>query len=119
MYATGHLARLPGCGRVVALRRRALVEFRVLGPLEVRAGDGQLPLGPPKRRAVLAVLLLRRNVLVPTATLVDELWGERPPATAVKALQGHVSRLRRVLGQGAIETQPLGYLLRVEHRTLD
>jgi DNA-binding SARP family transcriptional activator len=65
------------------------------------------------------VLLLRRNELVRTETRLDEVWGERPPATAVKALQGYILRLRRVVGETAIETQPLGYLLRLEQGALD
>jgi DNA-binding SARP family transcriptional activator len=102
-----------------AQKEEALVEFRVLGPLEVRAGDGVLSLGAPKQRAVLGVLLLRRNELVRTETLVDEVWGDRPPASVSKILQGHVWRLRRALGAAVIETQPLGYLLRVDKGTLD
>ena len=61
-----------------------------------------------EQRALLAVLLLRRNELVPTATLVDELWGERPPATAVKTVQAYVSRLRKVLGGEVLESAPVG-----------
>jgi len=95
------------------------VEFGVLGPLEVRADSRPLPLGAPKQRAVLGVLLLRRNELVPTATLVDEIWGERPPASIAKTVQGYVWRLRRALGEAAIETRPRGYLLRVERGALD
>ncbi len=49
---------------------------------------------------MLAVLLLRPNELVPTARLVDELWGDQPPSTAVKAVQVHVSQLRKALGEG-------------------
>ena len=75
--------------------------------------------GAAKQRAVLAVLLLHANEPVPTARLVDELWGERPPATAVKAVQVYVSQLRKALGEGVIETQPPGYVLRVEDGALD
>src|SRR5262245_10375234 len=69
--------------------------------------------------ALLGVLLLRRNELVPTEALVDALWGERPPATAVKAVQVYVSQLRKTLGEAAVETRPLGYVLRVEPGGLD
>ncbi len=55
--------------------------------------------GVPKQRALLCVLLLRANEVVATARLVDELWGERPPATAVKTVQVHVSQLRKLLGE--------------------
>ena len=56
---------------------------------------------------------------VPTERLVDELWGEQPPATAVKAVQVYVSQLRKTLGEGVIETRPAGYVLRLEHGALD
>jgi DNA-binding SARP family transcriptional activator len=95
------------------------VEFGILGPLVAWTNGRELPLGAPKQRAVLALLLLRRNELVPTATVVDLLWGERPPATAVKAVQVYVSQLRKALGDDAVETRPLGYALRVEPGTLD
>ena len=65
------------------------------------------------------MLLLRPNELVPTARIVDELWGEQPPATAVKTVQVFVSQLRKALGEGVLETQPGGYLLRVPPGTLD
>jgi DNA-binding SARP family transcriptional activator len=74
------------------------VDYGILGPLAAWDDGRELPLGAPKQRAVLALLLLRRNELVPTATLVDLLWGERPPATAVKAVQVYVSQLRKALG---------------------
>ena len=55
------------------------VQFRVLGPLEVDAGEGPIPLGGPKQRAVLASLLVRANQVVPVDTLIDDIWGEDPP----------------------------------------
>ena len=63
------------------------MEFRLLGPLEVRAGDGPLPLGGAKQRALLALLLLNANRVVSRERLIDELWGEDPPETAVKTVQ--------------------------------
>ncbi len=95
------------------------MEFGILGPLAVWTDGSELALGAPKQRALLALLLLRRNELVPTATLVDLLWGERPPATAVKAVQVYVSQLRKALGDTTVETRPLGYLLRVEAGVVD
>jgi class 3 adenylate cyclase len=65
------------------------------------------------------VLLLRSNEFVPTAKIVDELWGERPPATAVKTVQVFVSSLRKVLGEGSLETRPGGYLLKVAPEAID
>jgi hypothetical protein len=63
------------------------IQFRVLGPLEVDAGGGPVPLGGPKQRAVLAHLLFRANQLVPAETLVDEIWGEEPPEQARNIIQ--------------------------------
>ena len=98
---------------------RSQVEYGILGPLTVSRDGRELRLGGAKQRSVLAVLLLRANELVPTARLVDELWGERPPPTAVKAVQVQVSQLRKLLDAGALETRPTGYLLRVEPGALD
>jgi DNA-binding SARP family transcriptional activator len=90
------------------------LEFRILGPLEVAGGDGPLDLPAGKPRALLAVLLLHRGEVVSVDRLVDELWGERPPPTAAKNVQGYVARLRRVLGEGALVTHAPGYALRVD-----
>ena len=60
------------------------MEYRVLGPLEVRGDDGPLPLGGAKQRALLALLLLNANRVVSRERLIDELWGEEPPETAVQ-----------------------------------
>jgi peptide/nickel transport system substrate-binding protein len=90
------------------------LEFRILGPLEVARDDGPLELPAGKPRALLAVLLLSRGEVVSVDKLVDELWGERPPPTAAKNVQGYVARLRRALGDGAVATQAPGYALRVE-----
>ena len=95
------------------------LEFGILGPVAAWSDGRELPLGGAKQRALLAILLLRPNELVPTPRLVDELWGEQPPATAVKTVQVFVSNLRKALGDGSLETQPGGYLLRVAPRTLD
>jgi DNA-binding SARP family transcriptional activator/tetratricopeptide (TPR) repeat protein len=94
------------------------MEFRVLGPLEVLAGERTLPLGGPKRRAALALLLLDANRVVPADRLVDGLWGESPPPAAQGSLQNHVSRLRRALGERIVTRAP-GYLVRVEPDELD
>jgi ABC-type transport system substrate-binding protein/DNA-binding SARP family transcriptional activator len=90
------------------------LDFRILGPLEVAGESGPLDLPAGKPRALLAVLLLHRGEIVSVDRLVDELWGERPPPTAAKNVQGYVGRLRRVLGDGALLTQAPGYALRVE-----
>jgi len=95
------------------------VEFGILGPLAAWQDGRELELGAAKQRALLAVLLLHAGETMPTERLVDALWGERPPATAVKALQVHVSQLRKVLGEGVVETRPNGYVVRVEPGELD
>jgi DNA-binding SARP family transcriptional activator len=95
------------------------MEYRVLGPIEALDGERRLPLGGPKQRAVLAVLLLGANRVVPSADLVEAVWPEGPPPTAATALQVYVSRLRKTLPEGVLETRPAGYLLHVEPGQLD
>jgi DNA-binding SARP family transcriptional activator len=94
------------------------MEFRILGPLEASDGRRLLPLGGAKPRALLAALLLQANETVSSDRLIDEIWGENPPRSAAKLVQGYVSRLRRSPG-AAIETRPPGYRLRVEDDELD
>ena len=77
------------------------MDFRILGPIEVWSEGLQVRLGGVKQRALLAVLLLHRNEVVSVDRLIDELWGDRPPATAVKTVQVHVSQLRKALGRPA------------------
>ena len=74
------------------------MELRILGPFEVCDESGQaIKLPGGRERALLAVLLLRRGEVVSVDALVDALWGEQPPSTAAKAVQGYVSHLRRLL----------------------
>ena len=72
------------------------MEFRILGPLEAWDGERELSLGGPRPRALLALLLLHPNEVVPTDRLIDELWGEDSPDDAAAALRVNVSRLRKV-----------------------
>jgi YVTN family beta-propeller protein len=95
------------------------MEFLILGPLEVRNGEHTVRLGAAKQRALLGVLLLHANEAVSTARLVDELWGETPPATAEKLVQGYVHALRKQLGDGVLQTQSPGYRLSAEANALD
>ena len=95
------------------------MEFLILGPLEVRNGEHTVRLGAAKQRALLGVLLLHANEAVSTARLVDELWGETPPATAEKLVQGYVHALRKQLGDGVLQTQAPGYRLSVAANALD
>ncbi|MFJ5229396.1 BTAD domain-containing putative transcriptional regulator [Kitasatospora sp. NPDC088391] len=78
------------------------MRFRLLGAVAVDGVDGELPLGPEKRRSLLALLLLRRNRAVPVAQLTEALWVAEPPANARTVVQSHVSRLRALFAeQGA------------------
>jgi DNA-binding SARP family transcriptional activator len=102
------------------------MRFGILGPLEVADDEGRrLESGGLKRRAVLAILLLRANEVVSTDRLIEALWSGRPPASAAKSLQVHVSRLRRAFrdlepeGEERLATQLTGYVLRVGPDELD
>jgi DNA-binding SARP family transcriptional activator len=95
------------------------LEYRILGPLEVAANGRAVPLGGTKQRALLAVLLLHRGAVVPTDRLVEDLWGDDAPAAAAKTVQVHVSRLRKALGNAALETRAGGYALDVETESVD
>jgi peptide/nickel transport system substrate-binding protein len=105
------------------------MDYRILGPLEVWAGDRPVALGGEKQRALLAILLLHANEPVSVDGLIDGVWGERPPATAVKTTQGYIARLRRALDQSEhktpgssneiLVTRGHGYLLRVSPGELD
>ncbi|WNI23775.1 BTAD domain-containing putative transcriptional regulator [Streptomyces sp. ITFR-16] len=102
------------------------MEFRLLGTVCVDTLTGPLPLGPAKRRSLLAALLLRVNTPVSMARLTDCLWDDAPPLHARTVIQGHVSRLRALLmGADAeaygVELATLGdaYVLRVPETLLD
>ena len=96
-----------------------MLRFRILGPLEVMERDAPLLLGGAKQRAVLAILLLHRGEAISSERLINELWGERPPATAAKTLQGYVFHLRRALGDGLLHTRRAGYALELAPGQLD
>jgi DNA-binding SARP family transcriptional activator len=103
------------------------MEFLILGPLEVVDGGQKLPLGGIKQRALLALLLLRANEVVPSDRLIDELWGEAGPKEGAKSLSVAVTRLRKALEPNAfagerkrlIVTQAPGYELRLAPGQLD
>jgi predicted ATPase/DNA-binding SARP family transcriptional activator len=96
------------------------VQVGLLGPFEVRTDDGVLAEVPGARlRGLLIVLALQSGHVVPKATLVDWIWGERPPSDAANALQRLASRLRKVLPTGSIEGQPGGYRLTVAPDAVD
>ncbi|MCP3801775.1 AfsR/SARP family transcriptional regulator [Allokutzneria sp. A3M-2-11 16] len=96
--------------------------FRVLGPMEIDRDGEPVRLRPAKQRTLLAVLLLRANVVVPVATLVDCLWEDAPPAGAKGTIQAYVMRLRQAIGdQDArlIKTRPDGYALETAVENID
>jgi len=93
--------------------------FSLLGPLAVSLDGEPTPLGGQKRRALLAALLLEPNRIVSRDRLIDALWGEDPPDTARNTIQVHVSQLRKLLPEGALETAPPGYRLVVDPQTVD
>ena len=97
------------------------MDYRILGPLEVLDGGRALPLGGPRQRAVLALLLIRANTAVSSELIVHELWGAEPPRTATKALQNCVSALRKMLPSGVETLRSVGggYALRVDSQELD
>jgi DNA-binding SARP family transcriptional activator/tetratricopeptide (TPR) repeat protein len=104
-----------------------LVEFRILGPMEVLDGDRYVPLPRGRGRALLALLVLRAGEVVSTDRLIDWLWGETPPPTARTALQGFVSTLRKRMeparsageAPAVLKTRPPGYVLAVDRGQVD
>jgi DNA-binding SARP family transcriptional activator len=96
-----------------------MLTVRLLGPLEVSHERTPLPLGPPAQRALLARLLLDANRTVAVDRLVVDLWGEDPPASAVKMVHVHVSQLRKRLPDGLLVTRAPGYAAHVTPEALD
>ena len=97
------------------------MEYKLLGPLEVYVRGRPVALGPPRQRAILALLLLYANQIVETDRLVEELWPGKAPKTAPKAIQVYVSGLRKALGEArdVLETRGSGYVLRVRAGQVD
>jgi len=100
--------------------------FEVLGPVRGWRGKEELDLGSPQQRAVLVMLLLARGRQVSVDRLMDGLWGEPAPRSAVGTVRTYISRLRRALGTGAkggpgerIESIGDGYVLRLDSPVLD
>jgi DNA-binding SARP family transcriptional activator len=120
-------SRGTGTVATATMRRAAELDFRVLGPLELRADGEPLPLGGAQPRAVLALLLVNANAPVSADRIVDALWGETPPRTARTALQTYIGRLRTLLEPDRrrrqagelLVTRPPGYELRVPAGALD
>ncbi|MFG2533237.1 BTAD domain-containing putative transcriptional regulator [Streptomyces sp. NPDC048516] len=96
------------------------MQIGMLGPFEVRTDDGDLADVPGARlRGLLIALALRPGQVVPKASLVDWIWGEHLPTDAANALQRLISRLRKALPHGVIESQTGGYRLTVEPDAVD
>ncbi|MCT9932978.1 AAA family ATPase [Planotetraspora sp. A-T 1434] len=96
--------------------------FRVLGAFEAVGENGPIDLGGPRQRSVLARLLISRGQVVPVERMIDDLWHEQPPPSALASIQAYVSNLRRALEPGrtartaarVLVTVPPGYAVRTE-----
>jgi DNA-binding SARP family transcriptional activator len=95
------------------------MDFRILGPLEVRDRGGQIELRRRKVQALLAVLVLHAGEPVSSDALIDALWGETPPRTARAALQNYIAQLRRALGPGLVASRAGGYALEAGREQID
>src|SRR5262245_22491191 len=95
------------------------MDARLLGPLELDHDAAAIPLGGKSQRALFARLLLDANQTVGIDRLVADLWGEDPPATAVKMVQINISMLRKVLPPGLLVTRPPGYALEIDAEAVD
>jgi predicted ATPase/DNA-binding SARP family transcriptional activator len=94
------------------------VRFRVLGPLEVVVDGSAVPVGGPRAGSILSVLLVEAGTIVSRERLIDEVWADDPPATAVSAIQVHISGLRKLVGS-ALRTYGTGYALHVTPEQVD
>ncbi len=106
-------------GAIERLPSARVLEFRILGPLEVVGDEGPIHLGAPKLRATLAILLLNVNRVVSVERLADDLYAGAAPVTAVTQVQRQISELRKTLGASAIETRAPGYVIRLAPDQLD
>jgi DNA-binding SARP family transcriptional activator/Tfp pilus assembly protein PilF len=98
------------------------MQFCLLGPLVVRRGRTVIPVRPGKQRAVLAMLLLDANKVVPVEDLAEALWGDAPPPSARVGIRNYVKQLRQALGddgRARIRTEPPGYLISAGADELD
>ena len=101
------MASFPNGPLAPAVQRRKrcynsrVLQFRILGPLEVEDETGLVALGGRQQRALLGLLLIRAGEVVSTDQLIDQLWNEDPPQAARRRLQNLVAQLRKLLGAGA------------------
>lgn len=99
--------------------KRGVMEFRLLGPLEVVSSGDQIAVTAARQQAVLAYMLLEAGRVVSVDRIVDVLWGDRPPKTARSQVQITVSGLRQRLGGRVIVTQFPGYAIKVPPESID
>lgn len=99
------------------------MEFRILGPLEVDLDGGSIDLGPPRQRALLALLLIHRAEVVPLDAILEALWPSDPPRTAAQIVRVYVSQLRKLLGddedRAILVTRANGYALHATSEQVD
>jgi DNA-binding SARP family transcriptional activator len=101
------------------------LRFGMLGPLQASADGADLPLGAAKQRAVLAILLINRNRIVPIDSLIDAVWQEQPPPEVRGSLHAHISRLRRLVSGAGVDPAAIvvsarpGYRLNVPDEACD
>src|SRR4051794_10963483 len=99
-----------------------MLEFRILGPLEVREDGAPVEIPGRRQRFLLTILVLHANEAVSQDRLVDLIWGEHPPPKAVAALHNAVSQLRTAfgpLGRHVLTRKPPGYRLVIEPEQTD
>lgn len=100
-----------------------MLDFRVLGPLEIISSGVNIAPTALKPRQVVSLLVLRRNTVVPTAELIDTLWEDNPPASAMTTLQTYIYKLRKLLaghGMGdTLHTHASGYSMTIPDSAVD
>jgi DNA-binding SARP family transcriptional activator len=111
-------ARLQPSSGALSLVEGSL-EFRLLGPLEVRREGQPLSLGGVRQRALLALLCLHRGEVIAVDRIIDEIWGESPPPSARHMVEVYVSKLRQLLGSPGVVTRSPGYLLDTSLESVD
>lgn len=97
------------------------MEFRILGPVEVRVDGEVVPIPAPRQRALLALLLVHVNEVLSSDRILEELWRDDLPASGANALRFHVSKLRSAMGvdPSPIVTHGSGYVLAVDPESVD
>jgi DNA-binding SARP family transcriptional activator len=99
------------------------MQFRVLGPVEIMDNGRNVIPTASKPRQVMALLILRRNAIVQTAEIIDELWEDGPPASAMTTLQTYIYKVRKILVAGdrgqLLSTRPGGYQLTIPDSAID